>query len=493
MAVQTTPNAPADSQSAEPVVPAPPGDSEEEEEEEEEEDDGYESDCSDDSDSSEMSTVTLEGEGMITDLFESSYLPTRKPPKYYWCLETLNYDRCSSRELKAFIAARGLEDPYPAGLTLKWFYIPVLEKADKAPKPFRFLDLPPEMRNMVYTELLTLPDCTCPKHCICFPQILRTSRQIYDEAVPVLYGENHINCTFFAAPRAVGVEKYVRIHTTSPCHHPSPDTNRFSVVPSGMSAYPDFLKRVNHLSININLDYALLDDFDDDAIEMAEVAVMWMGRCLLNLASFLVDGHRLKTLEIHFISDDEYVEYEQADECLYPLRRIRNVTKVMVDGTVDDETIAAIKSELPDTTPAFNTIKAFTLLRDEANAYIKLEHNLDLSKDPYEQGPDSHNAKAASKHDAVAFCAAETHTRAMRRLINEIESRLTSTGFASLHEENKVLDLIAKLQQHVDVAGQTRLSRTIRTLTSATKARARYTNRIGDVENPRAIRGSPEL
>ncbi|KAK4543430.1 hypothetical protein LTR36_005573 [Oleoguttula mirabilis] len=470
-AVQATTRVPADAQQSEaaPVVPAPLSDTEDD-------DDGYETDYSDESDCSEASMVTLEQEGMITNTFESSYVGRQKLRKYHWYIDTLEYDRCSSRELKSFVVGRGLEDPYPAGITLKWFYIRVLEKADKALRPFRFQDLPPEMRNLVYTELLTLPECTCPKHCYCFAQILRTNRQIHDEAVSVLYGENEIEVSFAAFPvRRSRFEKYAQIHTVS---HENLESAPFGSVPSGMSLFPDFLKRVNKLTISVALDFDLLEDYDIDT----DRAVAWLGRCLLNLASFLMHDHRLKHLTIRFSSDDEELECEQAEACLYPLQRIRTVTDVKVMGTVSDETITELQSEIRDTTPAFNTLKTFLLLRDEAHAYLKLEYQLGSNSTADAMRGD--NVRALHTHG--------TRTNIMRSLTAVIRRRLSS-GIASRFAENAVLEDLAKLQEEIDVAGETEFFRRIRKLVSATETRSTYTDRLGGVENPRASRGSPEM
>jgi hypothetical protein len=55
---------------------------------------------------------------------------------------------------------------------------------------FRFLDLPPEMRNLVYDHLLTLTPPVSPSpsssFASCQPAILSTCRQIYNEAAGLL-------------------------------------------------------------------------------------------------------------------------------------------------------------------------------------------------------------------------------------------------------------------------------------------------------------------
>ena len=109
------------------------------------------------------------------------------------------YDSSSPTELRQYIQNRSLEDPYPQGLTLKYFYLRPLDRADEA-WCFRFLGLIPELRNMVYKELLTFVTCPhCPAvHDPCHPAILRTCKEVYNEAKAILYAENEIHCRFSA-------------------------------------------------------------------------------------------------------------------------------------------------------------------------------------------------------------------------------------------------------------------------------------------------------
>ncbi|KAI7383304.1 hypothetical protein KC336_g18406 [Hortaea werneckii] len=57
---------------------------------------------------------------------------------------------------------------------------------------FRFLDLLPELRNLVYRELLVWPS-NRPESC--WPQILRTCRQVNNEAKDIIYKENAAKVT----------------------------------------------------------------------------------------------------------------------------------------------------------------------------------------------------------------------------------------------------------------------------------------------------------
>ncbi|EME38976.1 hypothetical protein DOTSEDRAFT_75618, partial [Dothistroma septosporum NZE10] len=102
---------------------------------------------------------------------------------------------CSPEELKQFVKFRGLRDPYPSGLTLKAMYVKILDEADRE-ATFRFLDLPAEMRNLVYAELLTFNVDTCPGHRFCYAQILRTCKAVNQEAISILYEDNVFDARF---------------------------------------------------------------------------------------------------------------------------------------------------------------------------------------------------------------------------------------------------------------------------------------------------------
>lgn len=75
--------------------------------------------------------------------------------------------------------------------------------------PFRFMDLPPELRVPIYEELLSRRDqmiyalfagTTRGRPGYCDVAILRVSKSIYNEALPILYESN----TFVITPGAKG-------------------------------------------------------------------------------------------------------------------------------------------------------------------------------------------------------------------------------------------------------------------------------------------------
>lgn len=118
----------------------------------------------------------------------------------------LKYERCDLDELCTFIRQRKLGDGttetikrqmpscasyLPPQLRLKYTACKILCEADYNGR-FRFCDLPGELRNRVYEDLLLFAD-----HKIkCFPNILATSKAINKEATSVLYKSN-LPCVIF--------------------------------------------------------------------------------------------------------------------------------------------------------------------------------------------------------------------------------------------------------------------------------------------------------
>lgn len=78
----------------------------------------------------------------------------------------------------------------------KFEYIHILmdedRKEGKWTGPFRFLDLARELRDMIYTELLSIPIASgsIMEKTGCYPAILRTSKQMEAEGREILYGDN---------------------------------------------------------------------------------------------------------------------------------------------------------------------------------------------------------------------------------------------------------------------------------------------------------------
>lgn len=125
----------------------------------------------------------------------------------------------------------------PSKAPTKEDYVQALKQDDarKACWTFRFMSLQPEMRNIIYNELLILRNSFT-----CHPQILRTCRTIRDEATKILYCENLIEIKIFDDGVYVHGDKRVDWYN----HDDSKKTG-------WLIRWPDFLRRAQFVRMTV--------------------------------------------------------------------------------------------------------------------------------------------------------------------------------------------------------------------------------------------------
>ncbi|KAF2173999.1 hypothetical protein M409DRAFT_16270 [Zasmidium cellare ATCC 36951] len=233
--------------------------------------------------------------------------PKRKPPpipRYPTPLAGLMYAKCTNKQLHDSVLGRRVsasDDSNRRYLTGK------LRQLD-AGWTFRFTDLPPELRNMVYYELLK-PDAKTERPANI--NILLVSKQLCREAEQILYGSNPISIEFRSGARTLFRGKALPQQSEYPAL-----MGRIETVAAEYAKYPKITcLKVQHLRIR-----AAADDF---VYERAH------NRRLLALANVFGGSRALKTVEIqvysvfpimHF-SDSEVKEME---DMLYPLTKLKN-------------------------------------------------------------------------------------------------------------------------------------------------------------------------
>ena len=102
------------------------------------------------------------------------------------------YRKCTIKELRAFIKAKSGEDPPKGpngGFVRKAVYIEKLRQIDEN-AVFDFMNLPPEMRNLIYEHLLIHDKATNRK---ASTAIIRTNQQVYREAQSFLLAESTLS------------------------------------------------------------------------------------------------------------------------------------------------------------------------------------------------------------------------------------------------------------------------------------------------------------
>ncbi|KAK5119236.1 hypothetical protein LTR85_007850 [Meristemomyces frigidus] len=100
----------------------------------------------------------------------------------------LSYQNSEVSELRAFVKAQAGDDP-PSDKP-KEHYVRKLQKLDHRAR-FRFFDLAPKLRKLIYRELLVRNHTDLPRSSTCLlPQLLATCKLAHGEATSILYTEN---------------------------------------------------------------------------------------------------------------------------------------------------------------------------------------------------------------------------------------------------------------------------------------------------------------
>ena len=106
---------------------------------------------------------------------------------------SLDYNKCTSTELRTFIRNRSSLKPSDSEELVhfqKSHLMARLEMLDRYPR-FKFLQLPPELRLEVYQYILVARNCEAlgDGGQVIETSLLRTCKLVYEEAAPILYGE----------------------------------------------------------------------------------------------------------------------------------------------------------------------------------------------------------------------------------------------------------------------------------------------------------------
>lgn len=382
-----------------------------------------ESDCSDETDVSEASEIFWEREGALHGHVESSYLHGIWTRKRYSRRLIVNYDRCKPQELKRFVNDRLLQDPFPKGVTLKYFYIRTLEKADRQ-WSFRFLDLPPEMRLLVYRQLFLIKTFPYSDHrySSMHPAILRSCKQIYEEARSVPYDELVYKVDFNVVAENYGRDnKHAMVHMdfkAAGCTHA-----KYLRVPQAINDYPEFLRRIARLEVRLTYKVK------------GNVGVLGDGASARNpylytLASFLMDGHRLKTLNLKLDPSSEMEDWNYG-MVLYPLRRLRNISNVNICGYIPKKVEKKLLRDLKSVEPAFNTMRQWKLLADQAEAQFGIHEAI-------------HGESECTCGECLPECIQDLHFH-----MRSLDVAKEESCFSSYLEENLIARL-AKLRNVLD-------------------------------------------
>ncbi|KAK5138444.1 hypothetical protein LTR08_000030 [Meristemomyces frigidus] len=205
----------------------------------------------------------------------------------------MRYKQCIKADLATFTRNRGLQVANTSRRhePTRMDHVRALEQAD-IERTFRFLELAPELRNIIYKELLVLHNCC------------------------ILYGDNLYEIRGFRGK--------VRAHgfRCGP-YAPVDDLHDFRTL-----VWPDFLRRVHHLRLAII-------NLPRNRARTASV-----GNILVSLCTFLASGKHLVSLhlDLEWLPSHGLVHGMKA--AFYPLRLLGPSPQITVSGF--DESVTTI-------------------------------------------------------------------------------------------------------------------------------------------------------
>ena len=251
----------------------------------------------------------------------------------------LDYNVCSIDELKKFLKARtgevyltesGKNEPG------KEWYVKQLHATDSNAQ-FNFLGLAPELRNLIYRELLTLRPINGQPGRSCWPYILLPSKQTQEEGHGILCGDNSftVRLSQTNVVRAIGIGANARvIHEETDVkaevdgvqvrtfHH-----DRSSTAPTRWCSH---LRKAYNLRIVIKLEYK--DQIGVARPQQLRRLFNGLNFMLYSLCSFLAESNRLKTLKVRPRVSELPGFSEVASEFLWPLTLMRPPKNCHISG-----------------------------------------------------------------------------------------------------------------------------------------------------------------
>ena len=254
-------------------------------------------------------------------------------------------------------------------MTKKQEFIDCLRKWDKD-HPFPFLNLHPELRNIVYRELLVTDYPASFTPIKCHPEILATCQIINHEATGILYGLNKVHLTFdmdcLPKPWMPGgifwrvIQMASRDGFNYQLNH-----GYISQIRADIDHYPSFLKKMQDFTIDIRCPalttIRVNTPYGADSEEPAYLSLINIVRCF---ASFIMDKNKIQTLLIRLDLGAD-LNVQDVASIISPLQRlygIPEVTIVLKNGEAPLPILRLLKDVIQDPTPVHNVLKQFTLL-----------------------------------------------------------------------------------------------------------------------------------
>lgn len=262
----------------------------------------------------------------------------------------LDYDRCSLEELRAFI-----ENRTGAAVNEREILAAHLRRMDQNKTFPRFMELPPELRINVYEALMFdnrardekgwLKDerDTCTLH----TAVLRTSKEVYSEARPLLYDRNKFNVMIgytWKGSRPSSAQlghdriglRVVRPGARFSHHKLIGSADCPSPLELSLLRWP-MLRGLKHFTVDLGLitRESPSDDSSDDSSDDWDPSIAYAVRAREAMTAVclgLIGPSKLEQLTIKVTFEDSQASDADLAEILWPLIFLRSDIVVRVEG-----------------------------------------------------------------------------------------------------------------------------------------------------------------
>lgn len=363
---------------------------------------------------------------------------------------TIKYSSCTLPELRHFAKSRNLTVTTARSKRLgatEQDYIKALEQDDLCPaSPFRFLDLPPELKSRVYSASLDNGDISTA-----CPNILGVCRQIHDEACGIPFSANEFKLVVVGSTVQIGGLKY----GISTAQHPEAVME---------IQWPDVLRKVENMTLAFAYPrpgpatYIWLTSSipPDSACRHRHVLLASRANhALFSLCSFLSRGNRPKKITIDLDTLLQLtVTSEPFDSCscvqavFQPLRLLGSVTgdKIVIERTEADTLVQAVKKlwgEPVWTHAIHNTLPDSFKIIKEARAAVEYDFAANAS-------PQEKNSGSEPRRYFLLYFRADDKLANITKRLDEIQSLFGHAKFIDRAIEQSLSSMLDGLRRQLD-------------------------------------------
>ena len=234
----------------------------------------------------------------------------------------LPYAPYNARDLKRYTIERNTSGDMDVESSECAVHECALPKADNK-AIFRFLDLPPELRDGIYRELVILrpsqKQAEAGRRC-CWPAIVRCNRQVNTEAASILYGQNIIDVSmcvyseYSDRSHSISINHYLRVNGHDLKSH------RWRIWDRPLD-WPNYLRKAQWLRIDVSLinNVQRLPTFP----HMMSPHLNTVNYALYDLYCFLHRHNDLRRLNVNYgTAGSDMLHGLAVKDLLYPLAAI---------------------------------------------------------------------------------------------------------------------------------------------------------------------------